>query len=96
MTNFTALEVVIGLAFVYFVVALVCSAVAETISSLQRQRAKMLVEGIENLFSGSNTITKEGRDLAKLFWNHPLVLRSTGPPPTPATAADGARANKSS
>jgi hypothetical protein len=73
MTNFTALEVVIGLAFVYFVLALVCSAVAETISSLQRRRAKMLVEGIENLLSGSTTITKEGRALAKDFWSHPLV-----------------------
>jgi len=73
MTNFPALEVVIGLAFVYFVLALVCSAVAETISSLQRKRAKMLVEGIENLLSGSNSITKEGRDFAKVFWNHPLV-----------------------
>jgi hypothetical protein len=73
LTNFPALEVVIGLAFVYFVLALICSAVAETISSFQRRRAKMLVEGIENLFSGSQTITKEGRDLAKLFWNHPLV-----------------------
>ena len=73
MTNFPALEVVIGLAFVYFVLALICSAVAETISSLQGKRPKMLAEGIENLLSGSNTITKEGRDLAKLFWNHPLV-----------------------
>jgi len=42
MTNFTILEVVIGLSFVYFVLALVCSAVAETISSLQRKRPKML------------------------------------------------------
>ena len=88
MTNFTALEVVIGLAFVYFVLALVCSAVAETISSLQRRRAKMLVEGIENLFSGSNTITDEGRDLAKLFWSHPLVqalIRPRRGPPSHAT-----------
>jgi hypothetical protein len=73
MTNFTALEVVIGLAFIYFVLALVCSAVAEAISSLQRKRPKMLVEGIENLLSGSNSITDEGRHLARLFWDHPLV-----------------------
>jgi hypothetical protein len=73
MSNFAALEVVIGLAFIYFVLALICSAVAETISSLQRRRAKMLVAGIENLLSGSDTITKEGRELAKQFWGHPLV-----------------------
>ena len=87
MTNFTALEVVIGLSFIYFVLALVCSAVAETISSLQRRRAKMLVEGIENLFSGSTTITEEGQALANLFWNHPLVqalIRPRGGTPSQA------------
>jgi hypothetical protein len=73
MANFTALEVVIGLAFVYFVLSLICSAVTETISSIQRTRAKMLVPAIENLLSGSNTITEEGKKLAELFWNHPLV-----------------------
>jgi len=73
MANFTALEVVIGLAFVYFVLSLICSAVTETISSLQRTRAKMLVPAIENLLSGSDTITKEGKELAALFWKHPLV-----------------------
>ena len=73
MSNFTALEVVIGLAFVYFVLALVCSAVAEIVSSLQRKRAKMLVAGIENLLSGSDTITDEGKALAGQFWKHPLV-----------------------
>lgn len=98
MTNFTALEVVIGLAFVYFVLALICSAVAETISSLQRQRAKMLVEGIENLFSGSNSITKEGRDLAKLFWSHPLVqalIRPRAGRPSRGKRKTGGHANVS-
>ena len=49
MTNFPALEVVIGLAFVYFVLALICSAVAETISSLQGKRPKMLAEAARGL-----------------------------------------------
>lgn len=91
MTNFTILEVVIGLSFVYFVLALVCSAVAETISSLQRTRPKMLVEGIENLFSGSNSITDEGRHLARLFWSHPLVQALIRPRKgsTHVTQADG-------
>jgi len=73
MSNFTALEVVIGLAFVYFVLSLICSALAETISSLQRTRAKMLVGAIENVLSSSDSVTEEGKALAEQFWAHPLV-----------------------
>ena len=94
MSNFTALEVVIGLAFVYFVLSLICSAVAETISSLQRTRAKMLVGAIENVLSSSNSITDEGKALAAQFWAHPLVQALVKPqsgtsPGASATPADG-------
>ena len=94
MSNFTALEVVIGLAFVYFVLSLICSAVAETISSLQRTRAKMLVGAIENLLSSSATVTEEGKALAEQFWAHPLVQGlikpKSGTAPGAATSqADG-------
>ncbi len=73
MSNFTALGVVIGLAFVYFVLSLICSSVAEAINSVQRTRAKMLVPAIENLLSGNDSITEEGKALAVLLWKHPLV-----------------------
>ncbi len=73
MSNFTAFGVVIGLAFVYFVLSLICSAVTEAVSSLQRTRAKMLVPAIENLLSGNDSITEEGKALAALLWKHPLV-----------------------
>jgi len=94
MSNFTALEVVIGLAFVYFVLSLICSAVAETISSLQRTRAKMLVGAIENLLSSSASVTDEGKALAQQFWAHPLVQslvkpRSGASPDGTATPAGG-------
>ncbi len=94
MSNFTALEVVIGLAFVYFVLSLICSAVAETISSLQRTRAKMLVGAIENILSSSDSVTEEGKALAQQFWAHPLVQalvkpRSGGPADPAASQADG-------
>jgi hypothetical protein len=89
MSNFAALEVVIGLAFIYFVLALICSAVAEAIASFQRQRAKLLVTGIENLFSGSDTITEEGRELASQFWRHPLIQGLIRPRAS-AVAADAA------
>ncbi len=94
MSNFTALEVVIGLAFVYFVLSLICSAVAETISSLQRTRAKMLVGAIENLLSSSDSITEEGKALAAQFWAHPLVQalikpRGGAAPGAAVSQADG-------
>ena len=94
MSNFTALEVVIGLAFVYFVLALICSAVAEAISSLQRTRAKMLVGAIENLLSGSESITDEGRALAKQFWAHPLVQALVKPTKDASSAGDAASQGK--
>jgi len=94
MSNFTALEVVIGLTFVYFVLSLICSAVAETISSLQRTRAKMLVGAIENLLSSSGSVTEEGKALAQQFWAHPLVQalikpRSGSSSDAAASQADG-------
>ncbi|MGZ4382358.1 MAG: hypothetical protein ACXVZ3_13160 [Gaiellaceae bacterium] len=94
MSNFTALEVVIGLTFVYFVLSLVCSAVAETIASLQRTRAKMLVGAIENLLSSSDSVTEEGKALAQQFWAHPLVQslikpRSGASPDPAASQKDG-------
>jgi hypothetical protein len=73
MSNFPALEVVIGLTFVYFVLSLICSAVTESIASLNGWRAAKLELGIQNLLSGSDTVTKEGEALAKKVYDHPLV-----------------------
>jgi hypothetical protein len=73
MSNFPALEVVIGLCFVYFVLSLICSAVTESIASLKGWRAAKLELGIKNLLSGSDTVTKEGEALAKQVYDHPLV-----------------------
>ena len=74
MSNFPALEVVIGLSFVYFVLSLICSAVTEAIASRFEWRARTLEQGIKNLLSGSEEITASGRQLAREFYDHPLVL----------------------
>jgi hypothetical protein len=73
MSNFPALEVVIGLTFVYFVLSLICSAVTESIASLRGWRAAKLELGIKNLLSGSDSVTKEGEALAKAVYAHPLI-----------------------
>jgi hypothetical protein len=73
MSNFPALEVVIGLSFIFFVFSLICSAVTEWIATKLEWRARMLEVAIENLFSGADSITPEGVALAKKFWDHPLI-----------------------
>jgi hypothetical protein len=49
MTNFPALDVAIGLVFLYFILSLVCSAINETIASGLHWRSKDLERGIVNL-----------------------------------------------
>ena len=73
MSSFPALEVVIGLVFVYFVLSLICSAVTESIASLRGWRAAKLEEGIKNLLSGKESVTAEGRALAEKIYDHPLI-----------------------
>jgi hypothetical protein len=85
MSNFPALEVVIGLTFVYFVLSLICSAVTESIASRRGWRAAKLEDGVKNLLSGSSEISPEGKALAQDVYDHPLIqaliapVRSPGP-----------------
>ncbi|HEX6702762.1 MAG TPA: hypothetical protein VF101_18695 [Gaiellaceae bacterium] len=70
MSNFPALDVAIGLSFVYFVLSLVCSALNESVAAITARRAKFLREGLRTLLSsGSDPPTGA---LAQLY-KHPLV-----------------------
>jgi len=71
MLDFAALDVALGVIFVYLVLALVCSALNETISSVLSWRAKFLREGIANLLDPANHST--GRKLATQLYDHPLI-----------------------
>ncbi len=73
MFNSPALDVAIGLVFLYIVLALVCSTVNEAISTAVGLRARFLQVGLLNLLSGSATTTKAGVETAKRFYGHPLV-----------------------
>lgn len=68
-----ALDVAIGLIFVYVVLALVCSTVNEAISTGVGLRARFLQVGVLNLLSGSSSTTGAGIATAKAFYRHPLV-----------------------
>jgi hypothetical protein len=63
VTSVPALDVAIGLAFVYFVLAIVCSAVNEVIASALKWRAKDLEKGLASLLRGEEL----------RFKAHPLI-----------------------
>src|ERR1044071_8090095 len=61
----TLLEVAIGVAFVYLLVSVLCSALNELIEAWLKYRARYLEDGIRKLLSDPG--------LAESFFNHPLV-----------------------
>jgi hypothetical protein len=73
MLDLAALDVAVGLIFLFFILSLICSSVNEFVSYLFRWRAKTLREGIVNLLSGESEVTPEGRALARQVYEHPLV-----------------------
>lgn len=72
MFGSAALDVVLGLIFVYLVLSLICSALNETISSVFAWRADFLHEGISNLLNDPD-IT----GLAKELYDHSLIQSVT-------------------
>jgi hypothetical protein len=66
----TALEIAIGLSFVYLLLALLCTTFNEWIAALFKTRAKLLSEGIRQLLDnqphGNNTFLNA-------FYQHPLI-----------------------
>ena len=82
----TVLEVIIGMIFVYLLLSLLCSAVAEYIESLLGYRASDLRKGIELLLNdspptagsedqteGSKDQAEQGVDLAQRLYEHGLI-----------------------
>src|SRR5262245_32809246 len=72
MFDFAALDVGLGLIFVYLVLSLICSALNETVSSVFSWRAAFLREGIANLFDPEKE-SGTGPDLVEKLYRHPLV-----------------------
>jgi hypothetical protein len=70
MFDMVAIEVGIGLVFVYLILSLICSAVQETIAGVAGWRSNTLKEGIENLLEDPSI-----KDLGKEVYRHPLVKK---------------------
>jgi hypothetical protein len=73
MPDLPALDVAIGLVFLYVLLALVCSTINESIATAVGLRARLLHKGILNLLSASSATTDAGVDIATKFYSHPLV-----------------------
>jgi hypothetical protein len=71
MFGLPILEVAIGLSFIYLLLALICTAVNETIAGITGRRAGFLEKGIDSLIG-------DDPDLKKKLFDHPLIA-SLGP-----------------
>jgi hypothetical protein len=63
------LDIAIGMAFVYFLLSLLCLTIAELIARIFALRSATLYDAIRNLLADP----KIGSDLIKKFWKHPLI-----------------------
>ena len=68
----TALEVAIGLAFVYLLLALFCTTVNEWLAGLLKTRGKLLAQGVCQLLDGQPQGTNSTGFLSA-FYDHPLI-----------------------
>ena len=73
-----AIEVVLGLIFVYLVLSLLCTAINETISSMFAWRADFLKKGLRNLLDGDvreadPTTGEPPRPYSESLFDHPLL-----------------------
>jgi hypothetical protein len=75
MPNLPVLDVAIGLAFIYLIMGMMCSAVQEAISTALGQRATFLKQGIQNLLAGQPFSNAFGEqvDLVRKVYDHPMI-----------------------
>ncbi|MDR5741406.1 hypothetical protein [Caballeronia sp. LZ016] len=69
MFNSAILEVAIGIVFIYMLLSLMCTALREGLEGLLKTRASYLENGIRELL-----FDLKGENLAKAFYEHPLVF----------------------
>lgn len=70
MFGLEMLDVLIGLATVYMVFGIACTAVVEAIASWFRVRSRNLDAALQEFLSGD---FKEGREFLKAFYDHPMI-----------------------
>jgi hypothetical protein len=72
--NSAVLDVVIGLVFVYLLLAILCTAANEWVAAFTRRRGEMLRRGIQQLLENQATRGGNGNDaFLEEFYKHPLI-----------------------
>ena len=69
MFNLLVLDVVMGLAFVYLLLALLCSTILEGIAAKREHRGRVLREAIQGMLDGAGS----SREWTEKFYRHPLI-----------------------
>lgn len=70
LTGLPALDLAIGLSFIFLLLSLLASAVQEAIAAVLALRAKTLEKGLRNMLAGSPDVASD--EVAKLY-RHPLI-----------------------
>lgn len=74
LTGIPSLDLLIGLAFIYLLLSLLCSAIQESIAGILNLRAKVLEKGIRNMLTGSTARPEGGEEgLVTGIWTHRLM-----------------------
>jgi len=94
MPDFPALDVAIGLVFLYVILALVCTTINETISTIIGLRARFLQLGLINLLSAAPYNTEAGFATVKQLYAHPLVQGLIRPGRGPDPSLDPTKLSK--
>jgi hypothetical protein len=72
--NSTVLDVVVGLVFVYLLLAILCTAANEWLAALSKSRARFLQEGLRQLLDNQPMPDDEGHSaFITAFYKHPMM-----------------------
>jgi|ERR1039458_910333 hypothetical protein len=80
MFNSTILDIAIGLAFTYLLLALICTTINEWIAGVLKTRGKMLVQGLAGLLKEQSI---GSTNLLAAFQAHPLIAALQSKPGSP-------------
>jgi hypothetical protein len=79
LLNSTTLDVVIGLIFVYLLLAIICSTINEWIAGWLGDRSKTLATAIKQLLDQQPGSKDQTQSFLEQFYSHPLISGMMGP-----------------
>ncbi len=73
LLNSTVLDVIIGLIFVYLLLAILCTSANEWVAAFTRRRGEMLKKGIQQLLDNQPIKGGDKDEFLRAFYEHPLI-----------------------